>query len=118
MIDKDPSVWNIQDWFFVLIMPSIGGFVGWYAKVVQGTSRPFNIMELIGEMVTSGFVGVVAFMVAQDAGYTVGTSAAISGVCGHMGTRILFLIEKIIEYYLKKKKKQIMQVLKDEDELG
>lgn len=101
MIDKDPTAWELSTWLLAIAMPVAGGIVSWYSKVKQRKTRAFNIVELIGETFTSGFVGLGVFMTAQSFEYPVGICAALSGVSGHMATRLLFLFESIIESKLK-----------------
>ncbi|MGL4265157.1 MAG: hypothetical protein ACRCTX_26335 [Afipia sp.] len=40
--------------------------MNWYAKVKMGHTRAFNIIELIGEIFTSGFVGLGVFVLPAD----------------------------------------------------
>lgn len=80
-----------------LAMPFSGGLVNWYARVKAGHTRAFNFIELIGEIFTSGFVGLAVFMVLVSWEQPVGLCAAAAGISGHMATRLLFAIERAIE---------------------
>lgn len=71
--------------------------MNWYAKVKRGHTRAFNTIELIGEIFTSGFVGLGVFMLLAALDQPVGICAAASGVGGHMATRLLFAIERAVE---------------------
>lgn len=71
--------------------------MNWYAKVKRGHTRAFNIIELIGEIFTSGFVGLGVFMLLAAIDQPVGICAAAAGVGGHMATRLLFAIERAVE---------------------
>ena len=102
MPEKDPTNWTFATWWLAFGFAFGGGFVNWYSKVKAGHTRAFNLMELIGEMVASGVVGVGAFMVLDAWGQPVGVCAASAGICGHMGTRLLFLIERLLERQLKR----------------
>lgn len=97
MPEKDPTTWTAATWLLALGMAFGGGAVNWYAKVKRGYTRAFNIIELIGEIFTSGFVGLGVFMLLAALGQPVGICAAASGVGGHMATRLLFAIERAIE---------------------
>jgi len=97
MIEKDPTLWGISAWIFALSMPIAGGLVNWYGKIRQGRTRIFNIVELVGEIFTSGFVGLGTFMLLASYDQAPGVCAAFAGISGHMATRILFLIEQYIE---------------------
>lgn len=102
MIEKDPTHWEMSTWIIALSMASAGGLVNWYGKLRQGKVRVFNFVELIGEVFTSGFVGLGVFMFAQSFEQPIGICAALAGVSGHMATRLLFLLENLIEHKLNK----------------
>lgn len=97
MPEKDLSNWTAATWLLALGMAFAGGLVNWYGRVKQGYTRAFNIIELLGEIFTSGFVGLSAFMLLDGIGQPVGICAAAAGVGGHMATRLLFAVEKWIE---------------------
>lgn len=102
MLDKDPTSWSIGVWLLALGMPIAGGIVNWYARVKQGHARAFNVIELLGEVFTSAFVGLGVFMAAQALEQPLGLCAALAGVGGHMATRLLFVAEKAVENYFRK----------------
>lgn len=95
--EKDPTTWSAATWLLALGMAFGGGAVNWYAKVKRGHTRAFNIIELVGEIFTSGFVGLGVFMLLAAVDQPVGVCAAAAGVGGHMATRLLFAIERAIE---------------------
>lgn len=97
MPEKDPTTWTATTWVLALGMAFGGGVVNWYAKVKRGHTHAFNIIELIGEIFTSGFVGLGVFMLLAALDQPVGICAAASGVGGHMATRLLFAIERAVE---------------------
>jgi len=97
MIEKDPTAWSAATWLLALGMAIGGGAVNWYAKVKQGHTRAFNVVELIGEIFTSGFVGLGVFMLLAAIDQPMGVCAAAAGVGGHMATRLLFAVERAIE---------------------
>lgn len=100
MPDKDPTNWTAATWLIALVMAGSGGLINWYARMKQGHTRPFNLIELIGEIFTSGFVGLAVFMFLNSYEFPVGVSAAATGVAGHMATRFLFLIEQLVEAHI------------------
>lgn len=101
MFDKDPTHWEMETWFLALIMPIAGGVVHWIGQVKNKKTRPYNFVEFIGELFTSGFVGLGVFMLLQSLNQPIGVCAALSGISGHMATRLLFLIENLIENKIK-----------------
>lgn len=74
-----------------------GGVANWYSRVKNGRTRAFNVVELIGEIFTSGLVGLGVFMLLAALDQPVGICAAAAGVGGHMATRLLFAIERVVE---------------------
>lgn len=97
MIEKDPTNWSYATWLLAIGMSSAGGLVNFYARIKQGHARAFNIVELIGEIFISAFVGLGVFMAAQSMEQPIGLCAALAGLGGHMATRLLFAVEKGIE---------------------
>lgn len=97
MPEKDPTTWTAATWLLALGMAFGGGAVNWYAKVKRGHTRAFNIIELIGEIFTSGFVGLGVFMFLSGIDQPIGVCAAAAGIGGHMATRLLFAIERAVE---------------------
>lgn len=73
-----------------------GGIAGYLRKVKQGNQR-FSFTELIGELFISGFVGVLTFLLCQSAQLNMLLTAAIVGISGHMGSRAILTIEKMLE---------------------
>ena len=100
MPDKDPTTWALGTWVLALSMALGGGLINWYARIKRGHARAFNFVELIGEIFTSGFVGLGVFMFLSSWDQPAGACAAAAGVAGHMATRLLFAIERAIERQL------------------
>jgi len=102
VIDKDPTSWPYTTWLLAIGMASSGGVINWLSRIRKGQTRSFNIIELLGEVFTSGFVGLGVFMAAESMEQPLGLCAAAAGVGGHMATRLLFAIEKILESKINK----------------
>lgn len=102
MQKEDPTTWSTGFWLLALCMPVIGGVINWYTKIRDNKTRAFNLVELIGEVTIAGFTGVAIFMLLIGLDQPIVVCAALSGIGGHMATRVLFLIESIIEHKLSK----------------
>lgn len=100
MPEKDPLTWTLGTWALAISMAMGGGIVNWYAKLRSGHVRVFNFVELVGEIFTSGFVGLGVFMLLDSWNQPAGLCAAAAGVSGHMATRLLFAIERAVERQL------------------
>lgn len=93
MIDKDPASYSVITYVWVFALAVLGGVVNFMRKLQQGHARAFNLVEFIGEIVTSAFAGVITFWMCEHAGLSPLITAAFVGISGHMGSRALFLFE-------------------------
>jgi hypothetical protein len=92
MPEKDPALWSITTWALAIGVGMAGGAISFINKPVRG-----SLTTLFCEIFTSGFVSLMVFMLLNSNNFDPGLSASISGVCGHMATRLLFSVEKAIE---------------------
>lgn len=97
MPEKDPLNYSMITYFWVTALAAWGGAVNWMRKRKSGDTRPFNFMELIGELMTSAFAGVVTFWLCEWSGIHSLVTAAMVGISGHMGSRTIYLFEKWAE---------------------
>lgn len=97
MPEKDPLNYSMITYFWVTVLAAWGGAVNWMRKRKSGDTRPFNFMELIGELMTSAFAGVVTFWLCEWSGIHSLVTAAMVGISGHMGSRTIYLFEKWAE---------------------
>lgn len=97
MPEKDPLSYSALTYLWILFLSSWGGIVSFNTKRRNGHVRPFNIMELFGEMATSAFVGVITFYLCESASIQPLVSAALVGIAGHMGSRAVWHLEKWAE---------------------
>lgn len=70
--------------------------MAFYKKWKEGNVRAFNITELVGELLVSGFCGVVSFWLFKGLGVNEYLTAAGVAIVGHMGARAMFLAEKAL----------------------
>lgn len=96
MPTNNPIDWNYSTWLLAIFMAVGGGFINWIGHVKSVENHVFSIFELLGELFTSGLIGVGVFMVSETLNQNIGISAALAGIGGHMATRLLFLIERYI----------------------
>jgi hypothetical protein len=96
---KSPFGYETITYLWVIAISALGGIVSFMRKVKQGAARVFNITEFIGEIITSGFVGMLTFWLCEAAGISPLVTAAMVGISGHMGSRAIFLIEKKAERF-------------------
>lgn len=97
MPEKDPTTYTIITYAWVFMLSCMGGVVSFIHKVRTGATRPINFTEFLGEIVTSGFTGIITFYLCEWANLSPLLTAALVGISGHMGGRALFRIEKWAE---------------------
>lgn len=93
MLDKDPTSYSLLTYAWVFLLAILGGIVNFMRKMQTGHARVFNLIEFIGELVTSAFAGVITFWLCENAGISQLMTAAFVGVSGHMGSRAIFMLE-------------------------
>ena len=93
---KDPFSYGWAAYLWVIAWASAGGIVSFRQKMKRGDVRVFNIAEFVGELVTSAFVGVLAFWICEYSEVPKLLEAVIISISGHMGTRAIFLFEQFM----------------------
>ena len=94
MPEKDPSTYGLITYLWVTGLAAWGGLVSFYRKVKSGETRAFNVAELIGEIATSAFTGLITFWLCEAAQLDPLVTAALVGISGHMGSRALYQFER------------------------
>ncbi|MBA3034805.1 MAG: phage holin family protein [Gammaproteobacteria bacterium] len=97
MPEKDPTNFALVTYTWVILLSAWGGAVSWLRKRNSGDTRPFNIMELIGELMTSAFAGILTFWLCEHTGTPPLVTAALVGISGHMGSRAIYIFERWAE---------------------
>lgn len=93
MPEKSPETYSFITYGWVFALAILGGVVSFMRKLQEGHTRVFNLVEFIGEIVTSAFAGVLTFWMCEHANISPLMTAAFVGVSGHMGSRALFMAE-------------------------
>lgn len=97
MPEKSPETYAWLTYAWVFALASWGGIVGYIRKVKTGLSPRFSLTEMIGEIVTSGFFGLLTFWAAQAAGLDQLMTAVLVGISGHAGARTIFILERVLQ---------------------
>lgn len=100
---KDPTSYTWLTYTWVVVWSVLGGMVNWYKRIKSGEARPFNLVELFGEITTSAFAGITTFWMCEWGNIDPLLSAIFIGVAGHMGTRFVFFAEKLLEKFFSEK---------------
>lgn len=94
MPEKDPLTYSLITYLWVTGLASWGGVVSFYRKLKTGETRAFNVVELIGEIATSAFAGLITFWLCEAAEFNPLVSAALVGISGHMGSQAIYQLER------------------------
>lgn len=81
-------------WHFVLFA-IIGGLAN-YAGRVRSGGRRWSLHEVAGDMLISGFVGTLALLLCRESGVSEYYTGATVGMAGHLGSRAVFIAERVI----------------------
>jgi len=95
--EKSPENFGWITYAWVIGLSAMGGFVSFMRKVKDGHARAWNIVELIGEICTSAFAGVMTFYLCEYSNFDQLLTAAFVGIAGHMGSRSIMLFERLME---------------------
>ena len=89
------NAYGYLTWLWVLILSICGGIANFLRKIKANDARPFNIVELFGEIFISGFTGIITFLLCDSAGFNPITTACLVAISGHMGSRGIFMLERV-----------------------
>ena len=96
MPHKDPTNYSLFTYLWVLVLSLWGGTAHTIRKIREGVIKHFSFSEWIGDMVISGFLGVVTFYLCEYANIVAPLNAVFVGIAAHQGTRGIAMLEKII----------------------
>lgn len=92
-IAKDPFEYPLKWYGYILGISIAGGAVAWWRRVRRGEIAFAHVRDLIGELATSGFAGILTFWVCESLGVPLILTAPLAGIAGHMGGRAIDLLE-------------------------
>lgn len=93
----NPLDYPLKQYGFMLGTALFGGLVSWVAKVRKGDAKAWNIMQMVGELATSAFAGLLCFWICEAAGMALAWTVPLVGIAGHMGTRAIGAFEEFAE---------------------
>lgn len=85
----------VATYLWVVFWCVFAGVASFVRKLKEGR-RPLILAELLGEIVVSIFVGMVTFWLGRGHGVPEFYLMAMVAVCSHMGSRALFLFERML----------------------
>jgi len=88
-----------SSWVFLIF--AMWGGAAHYISGLRAGNRPFSIFELLGDLVISGFSGMLAYALCAHLALGDWLTAAAVGVSGHLGSRSVFIIEQYLKRRLR-----------------
>ena len=83
-------------YFWFIVIGGAGGIASYISKLRRDKAKTFSIVEVLGEIFISGFVGLITAWICIDMGLSLPLTYAAVGISGHMGTRALYVVEQRI----------------------
>lgn len=87
-------------YLWLLLLAAWGGTASYLGRV-RKLGLTFSFAEWLGELVISGFSGIVTAYLCMWAGFPPLLTFALAGVAGHMGGRAITLIETGVTHWIK-----------------
>jgi hypothetical protein len=97
MLEKELLNYPFLTYVWVIGMAALGGIAHYIKKVNSGLDKPFSFAELTGEIIISGFVGLLTFFICDATDVDIRITAVFVGISGHMGSRAIYLIQLLIQ---------------------
>jgi len=89
--------------YVLFVLMSVWGGTAAYISRLKRSGRIFSLVELIGEWSISGFSGIVTGFICHAYGVDYYITLAAVGISGHMGGRLIFIVERFGQRYVESK---------------
>lgn len=98
MLDKDPTTFSLLTYMWVFLLAMTGGLVA-FIRRLNKSRKPLPLTEvfvrLLGELVISGFAGVITFYLCEFWGFDQLLTAVLVAISGHLGGTAIDKISKL-----------------------
>jgi len=101
--EKSPEDFTLLTYLWVFGLATLGGIVSFVKKVINGDR--LRLAELIAEIATSAFAGIITFYLCEWAGLSQVGTAALVGIAGHSSSKAIAAFETILTDVLTKLRK-------------
>lgn len=102
---SDPTDFSIGRYLLFALIGLLGGLVA-RMQYWAGGERPHcwrcALFRLTADLMTSGFCGILTLWLASEFQLSGALTAFLAGISGHMGSRALFLTERILQRRLQR----------------
>lgn len=93
VLARDPFGYSLKTYGLMLGVSILGGLVSFSAKVRRGEVHKLSAMQLIGEISTSAFAGLLTFWFCEWLGISQLITASLVGIAGHLGAKGIAIAE-------------------------
>jgi hypothetical protein len=100
---RNPLQITVAEYGLMIGVAILGGLVTWIRKVKAGELPPWSIAQLIGEMVISGFAGLLTFWGCTAVDMPLVVIAPLAGMAGLAGSKGLVLAEKYAQKFAERR---------------
>lgn len=98
MLDKDPTTFSLLTYVWVFLLAMTGGLVA-FIRRLNKSRKPIPLTEVFvrlgGELIISGFAGVLTFYLCEFWGFDQLLTAVLVAISGHLGGGAIDRIAKI-----------------------
>lgn len=105
MLEKDPTTYTLLTYVWVGLLAMVGGLVA-FIRRLNNNQKPERLSilftKLAGELIISGFAGVVTFYFCEFLEVESLLTAVLVAISGHMGGNAIDLITRHVEKFFNK----------------
>jgi len=98
-MNKSPLDFSIFTYIWVFVLSFFGGLTYHIRKIKSGVINRFSLSEFIGDIIVSGFIGLLTFYFCEYSKFDPLLSAVLIGISSHQGTKLISFLE---EYFYSK----------------
>lgn len=99
---KDPSSIAPATYAWVLALSIWGGLARHLQRRKSGEATRAFLLEFACDLIYSSFCGLLTFYMCQATQIDLMTTAALVGISGHMGSRLIFAMESMLQGHIKR----------------
>lgn len=100
---RNPLNVTVAEYGLMLGIAIAGGIVTWIRKVRSGEYPAWSIAQLVGEMATSAFAGLLTFWACEAWGAPLMVTACLAGMGGLASSKLLTVAETAAQRYAERR---------------
>lgn len=91
---ENPEQVGFYTYALVALWAVVGGTANYLHRVKSRKTNKFSLLEFSADALYSGFSGLLTFFACSAQEIDPMTTAALVGVAGHMGARLVYAVER------------------------